>query len=79
MFLVPFLWREVSKQMRIRKVVREKEVRIISPERKDKVVKTRNESRKPNFMTPSQNSQQEVIAVLATYLIGIPDLRCPGI
>ena len=40
----------VSK-MRIRKVVHEKEVRIISPDRKDKIVKSRNESREPNFMT----------------------------
>ena len=42
---------EVSKKMRMRKVVRKKEVRIISPERKDKIVKTRNKSKKSNFMT----------------------------
>ena len=37
--------------MRIRKVVCKNEVRIISPEGKDKIVKTRNESRKSNFIT----------------------------
>ena len=35
----------------MRKVVRKQKVKIISPVRKDKVVKTRNESKKTNFMT----------------------------
>ena len=41
--------------MRMRKVVHKKRIRIISPVRKDKVVKSRNESKKSNFMTESVN------------------------
>ena len=37
--------------MRVRKVVHKRKVKIISPEREDKKVKTRNESKETNFMT----------------------------
>ena len=37
--------------MRVRKVVHRQKVKVISPEREDRKVKTRNESKKTNFMT----------------------------
>ena len=37
--------------MRVIKVVHKKKVKIISPEREDRKVKTRNESKEMNFMT----------------------------
>ena len=49
--LGPLPWCEVSKKIGIRKIVHRKKVRIISPVRKDKIVKARNESEKTNFMT----------------------------
>ena len=37
--------------MKIRKVVHEKKVKIMSPEREDREVKTRNEFKENEFMT----------------------------
>ena len=60
-------WCEVSKKIGIRKVIHRKKVRIISPVRKDKIVKARNESKKTNFMTPHNSNTLDLVFVMGCW------------